>query len=101
MDDQSFEVNLIKNLTSEHSKEIELDAEYEFKLESEHFNLDKIIDSAVNWASSLFSLNPEPTNSNLPSIESSCFLELKALPKHLKYVYLGRKRPFHSSSRPI
>ena len=30
MDNQSFEVNLIENLTSEHSEEIELEADCEF-----------------------------------------------------------------------
>jgi len=34
MNDQSFEVNLIESLTSEHSEEIELEAECKFELES-------------------------------------------------------------------
>ena len=41
MDDQSFEVNLIENVTSEHIKEIELEAKCDTKLESEDFNLDE------------------------------------------------------------
>jgi len=89
MDDQAFEVNHIDNLTSEHSKEIELETECEFELESEDFNLDKIVNSAVNWASNIISLNAEPTNLTPLSIESSSSLELKALPTHLKYIYLG------------
>jgi len=60
-------------------------------LESENFNLDQIVDSTVNWTSSLISLSPKPTNLTFPSIESSPTLELKALPKHLKYVNLGRQ----------
>jgi len=59
MDDQTFEVNLIENLTSEHSEELELEAEYEFELKSANFNMDQIVDYTVNWASSLISLNPE------------------------------------------
>ena len=49
MDDQTFKVNLIKNLTSEHNKEIELKNECEFELEYEDFNLDKIVKSAVRF----------------------------------------------------
>ena len=33
MDDQYFEVNLIENLTSEYSEELEMTAEYELELE--------------------------------------------------------------------
>jgi len=76
---------------SEHNEEIELETEYEFELESEDFNLDQIVDSNVNWASNLISLNPEPTNLIPPSSESSSSLELKALPKYLKHIYLGEK----------
>jgi len=59
VDDQTFEVILIENLTSEHSKKIELETECEFELESENFNLDQIVDSTVNCASNPISLNPE------------------------------------------
>jgi len=45
----------------------------------------------MNWLSSLISLNLELTNLSSPSIESFPSLELKALPKHLKYIYLGGK----------
>ena len=34
----------------------------------------------------------EPTNLTHPSSEPSSFLELKALPAHLKYVYLGEQK---------
>jgi len=40
LDDQTFEVNFIENLTSEHSEELELEADCEIELESEDFNLD-------------------------------------------------------------
>ena len=51
INDQTFEVNSIKNLTSEHEESMEIETETEFNLESEDFNLDQIIDSAVDWAS--------------------------------------------------
>ena len=43
MNDQTFEVNHIENLMSEHNEEIELKTECEFELELEEFNLDQII----------------------------------------------------------
>ena len=52
MVDQYFEVNLIENLTSEYSEELEMTAEYELKLESEDINLDVIVNSTMNWTSS-------------------------------------------------
>jgi len=67
--DQIFEVNLIENLTSKHSKKLKLEAECEFELENEDFNLNQIVDSAVNWESNPISLNPEPTNLNPHFIE--------------------------------
>ena len=75
-------------MMSEHNEALELEAEREFKQKSEDFNLDQIVESAVNWASSPISPNLEPTNLTPTSIESSPPLELKALPKHLKYVCL-------------
>ena len=50
LDDQSFEVNLIEGLTSEHEEEIEYESDNEFDLESDDFNLDQIIESTVGWA---------------------------------------------------
>jgi len=47
LDDQSFEVNLIEGLTSEHDKEIEYEFDGEFELESDDFNIDQIIESTV------------------------------------------------------
>ena len=87
MEDQTFEVNLIENLTSKHNEKLELEVEFEFELEFEDFNLNQIIDSALNWASNPISLNPEPTNLTPPSTKSSSSLELKALPKHFNYVH--------------
>ena len=52
INDQTFEVNFIENLTSEHEKSMEIETKTEFDLESEDFNLDQIVDSAVGWASS-------------------------------------------------
>ena len=37
---ETFEVNLIENLTSEHREELELETECDFRLESGNFNLD-------------------------------------------------------------
>ena len=48
MNDQTFEVNSIENLTSEHEESMEIDMESKFDLESKDFNLDQIIDSAVD-----------------------------------------------------
>jgi len=89
INDQTFEVISIENLTSEHEERIEMETESEFEMEFEDFNLDQIIDSAVDWASSQIVLHPRIEISNLPSNESTPSLELKALPEHLMYVYLG------------
>ena len=83
VDDQTFEVNLIENMTSEYREELELETESEFKLESMNFDLDQIVESAVSWASSLISPNLELTNLTPPFIEPSPSIELKALPKQL------------------
>jgi len=52
VNDQTFEVNSIENLTSEHEESMEIETEAEFVLDAEDFNLDQIVDSAVDWASS-------------------------------------------------
>jgi len=54
-------------MMSEHRDKLELEAECEFKLEYEDFNLDQIIDSAMNWASSPISPSLEPANLTPPS----------------------------------
>jgi len=89
MNDQTFEVNSIENLISEHEESMKIDTESEFDLESEDFNLDQIIDSTVDWASSPSVPHPTTEIQNLPSNESTLSFELKALPEHLKYAYLG------------
>jgi len=70
---------------------LNLETESEFELESMDFDLDQIIESTVNWVSSPVSPSLESTNLTPPSIKPSFFLELKALSKHLKYVYLGEQ----------
>ena len=92
MDDQPFEVNLIENVTSRHREEIEIKVKCDIELESEDFNLDEIVNSMIEWATSLSSLDQEPISLISPPIGSSSSLELKILPKHLKYAYLGDKR---------
>ena len=52
INDQTFEVNSIENLSGEHEESIEMNTESEFDLESEDFNLDQIVNSTVDWASS-------------------------------------------------
>ena len=73
---------------------MELETDCDFKLNSEDFNLNQIVKSAVNWASNSISANVKPLNLNPPSTEPSPFLELKVLPAHLKYVYLGEQETF-------
>ena len=48
----------------------------------------------MNWASNPISQNVERINLTPPSSEPSPSLELKALPAHLKYVYLGEQETF-------
>ena len=80
MNDQTFKINSIENLTSEHEKSIEPDTESEFDLESEDFNLDQIIESAVDWASSPNLPISKSEHQIHPSNEFTPSLELKALP---------------------
>ena len=71
VEDQTFEVNLIENLTSKHREELKLKTDCDFKLESEDFNLDQVVESAVNRASNPISPNVEPINLTHPSSEPS------------------------------
>jgi len=48
IEDQTFVVNFIENITSEHREELKIETESEFELESIEFNLDQIIESTVN-----------------------------------------------------
>ena len=81
---------LIKNLTSEHREELELETECDFGLESDDFNIDQVVDSDMNWVSNPISSIMEPTNLTSSFSEPSSSLELKALPTHLKYIDLGK-----------
>ena len=81
-------------MTSEHEEELESEEESDFGLESDDFNLDQVVDSAVNWASNPISPTMEQIDLTSPSSEPSSSLELKALPAHLKYAYLGEQETF-------
>jgi len=85
MNDQPFEVNLIENMTNEHKEEIELEVRCDTELESEDFNFDEMVNSMIEWASSPSSLDQKPISLTPPHIGSSLSIELKILPKHLKY----------------
>ena len=52
----------IENITSEHREQLKLETESEFELESIDFDLDQIVESTVNWASSPVSPSLESTN---------------------------------------
>ena len=67
IEDQTFEVNLIEKLTSEHMEELKLETECDFRLESDDFNLDQVVESTVNWALNPISPNVEPINLTHPS----------------------------------
>jgi len=75
-----------------------VDIESEFDLKSEDFNLDQIVDLAIDWASSLSVPNPKTKISFLTSNEFTPSLELKALPE-TSSTPTGRKRnpPSHHS----
>jgi len=87
LDDQSF-----KGLTSEHKEEMEYEPDKEFKLESDDFNLDQIIESTVEWATNATPIIP--LLEEQPSIGYTPSSNLKVLPSHLKYQYLGEKEAF-------
>ena len=91
INDQTFEVNFIENLTSEYEEILEMETKSEFDMDSEDFNLNQIIDSAVDWASSPNVPHHRIESLYITSNEATPFLELKALPEHLKYAYLGGK----------
>ena len=70
---------------------MEIEIEVEFDLESEDFNLDQIVDSAVDWVSSPSVPHHRIKSLDITSNEATPSLELKALPEHLKYAYLGER----------
>ena len=67
-------MNLIKGLTSEHDEELEYEPEYEFKLESDDFNLDQIIDSVVKWDTNITPTLLSLELLDLPPTEKKFFL---------------------------
>ena len=67
LEDQTFEVNLIENLTSEYQVELEYEPECEFELESDDSNLNQIIDYVKEWATNPIPWGLEPKD--LPSTE--------------------------------
>ena len=79
---------------------MEIETEAEFDLEAEDFNLDQIVDSAVDWASSPSVPHHRIESLDITSNEATPSLELKALPEHLKYAYLGGREtlPFTIAS---
>ena len=91
MDNPPFEVNFIEDLTNEHSEQMKLEAEYDTELKPEDFKLDEVVNSTIERASSPSLLDPKSTSLTPPSIDSSPSLKLKALPKHLKYAYIGEQ----------
>ena len=80
---------------------MEIETEAEFDLEFEDFNLDQIVDSVVDWASGLNVPYQRIESPDITSTEATPFLELKALPEHLKYAYLGGREilPVITASR--
>ena len=73
-------------MTSEHKEEITLELKDEEELESSDLNLDEI-----EWTASPSSIEIENLSLTSTPIEPPPFLELKTLPKHLKYAYLGEQ----------
>ena len=70
----------------EHKEEIILESKNEEELESSDLNLDEI-----EWVASTSFIEMENLSLIPPPIEPPPFLELKILPKHLKYAYLGEQ----------
>ena len=68
-----------------------METKSEFNMKSEDFNLYQIIDLTVDRASSLSVPHHRTKILDVTSNESTPSLELKALPEHLKYTYLGGK----------
>jgi len=68
---------------------MEIETEAEPDLESEDFNVDQIVDSAVDWVSIPSVPHHRIESLDITSNEATPSLELKALPEHLKYAYLG------------
>ena len=67
-------------MTSEHKEEITLESKYDEELESSDLNLDEI-----EWVASTSFIEMENLSLTPTPIEPPPSLELKTLPKHLKY----------------
>ena len=70
---------------------MEIETEIDFDLVAEDFNLDQIVNSSVDWASSPGVPHHRIASPEITSNEATPSLELKALPEHFKYAYLGGK----------
>ena len=97
MNDQTFEVNFIENLTSEHEEIMEIDMESDFDLESEDFNLDQIVDSVMDLASSPRVPHHRIESPDISSNESTPSLELKSLRNTSSMPTWAEKKPCQSS----
>jgi len=91
-DYQTFEINLIENLISEILDEFEFQSQCEFEFESEISDPIQTVDSAMHGVSNPISPNSEPRNLIQPLTESPPHFELKGLPNHLKYIYVGKNK---------
>ena len=90
--DQTFEVNSIENLTSEHEESIEMETKSEFDLD-----LDQIVDLAVDWASSPSVPHHRIENLNITSNEATPSLEVKVLPETSSTPTWVEEKPCQSS----
>jgi len=73
-------------MTSEHKEEITLVLKGDEELESSDLNLDEI-----EWAASPSSIEMKNLSLTPSPIEPPPSMELKTLPKHFKYAYLGEQ----------
>ena len=85
---ESFEVNLIEGLASEHEMKIEYESDREFELESDDFNLDQIIESTVEWATDAAPILPlhkeQPLIDQVPSSELKVLLVISSISTWVK-----------------
>ena len=61
-------------------------------MELDNFNLDQIVDSTIEWATNATPIIP--LQEEQPLMDHTPSSELKVLPSHLKYQYLGEKEAF-------
>ena len=90
-DNDNFEIAISKNLTKDDSKE----HENLIKLDDEVEEAMAILDGAVTLHTNGYNVSylelPLLNEKLLPSIVQAPTLELKPLPEHLQYIYLGEK----------